>query len=306
MPRIWIDNGGLDRWRKAIAIGQPVITGWPWRGGNEDAVRQWERLIQDFPDHRYWDDAWEQKAYTQWAYLDQYPQAVQTLLDFVDKVSAHSRAAEFLFDAAQVAERDGNLQQAAELWKRVADEYPSDERSSRALFLSGIAQYRRQDHTARILNAICPLLSPGKRRRANLWTGEPNMLWATKARLSGNCSQHRPYWLLQRRPVSCSRWRHPSSLGSICLSISKRNAKQSLDETTFGPPESENLARSAATNDPQLAGQSLHLGCIEDAQNSKHCGISGFDPAQSYRLTNYLYELVLSQRHPGCARYFPG
>ncbi len=277
-------------------------------GGNEEAVQQWERLIQDFPDHRYWDDAWEQKAYTQWAYLDQYPQAVQTLLDFVDKVSAHSRAAEFLFDAAQVAERDGNLQQAAELWKRVADEYPSDERSSRALFLSGIAQYRRQDHTEamhtfqRYLSIAVTL---EERAAANLWTGKAQYAlgdqeaarssWGTAASIdpTGYYSERARELLQARQPFT------PPLGFDLSFDIEvERSKAEAWMKTTFGLPESENLAEiGSLANDPQLVrGTELwRLGLYAEARAEFEALRESLvsDPAQSYRLTNYLYELGL-------------
>ena len=56
-------------------------------GGFNDAISQWDVIIQNYPEDRFWDDAWEQKAYTQWAYLDDYDNGIQTLLDFVAGIS---------------------------------------------------------------------------------------------------------------------------------------------------------------------------------------------------------------------------
>ena len=115
-------------------------------GNYTSAIERWDKVIQDYPDHAYWDNAWEEKAYTQWALLDQYPEAVQTLLAFVEKQPGHARAAEFLFDAALVAEMDNKLEQAADMWGRVATEYPGDERPLRSLFLLGITHYRLEQY----------------------------------------------------------------------------------------------------------------------------------------------------------------
>jgi len=111
-------------------------------GGYEAAIQQWDKVIQNYPEHPYWARAWEQKAYTQWYYLDQFTESVQTLQDFTNQFPTHPRSSEFLFDAAQVAERAGELEQAAELWERVINLYPEYDKSQRALFLSGIAHYR--------------------------------------------------------------------------------------------------------------------------------------------------------------------
>jgi len=114
----------------------------------ELAITAWDLLIQAYPDDDRWDDAWEQIAYTQWAYLDQYELAEQTLLDFVDQSPWHARAPEFLFDAARVAERNGDLTRAASIWERIAPEYPSSDYVPRAIFLAGISYYRVQDYSA--------------------------------------------------------------------------------------------------------------------------------------------------------------
>ncbi|MBG7609655.1 MAG: tetratricopeptide repeat protein [Anaerolineae bacterium] len=117
--------------------------------GNTDlAIENWELLIQAYPDDERWDDAWEQAAYTQWAYLDQYEMAKQTLLDFVDQSPWHPRAPEFLFDAGRISERDGNLEESAAIWERIAPEYPSSNFVPRAIFLAGISYYRLQDYRA--------------------------------------------------------------------------------------------------------------------------------------------------------------
>ena len=69
-------------------------------GGHEEAIEKWDLVINNYPDSTYWDEVWEAKAFTQWYYLEQYQDAIQTLLDFADLVPTHSRAAEFIFDAA--------------------------------------------------------------------------------------------------------------------------------------------------------------------------------------------------------------
>lgn len=112
------------------------------------AIAAWDLLIKAYPDDDRWDDAWEQIAYTQWAYLDQYELAEGTLLDFVDHSPWHARAPEFLFDAARVAERNGDLTRAASIWERIAPEYPSSDYVPRAIFLAGISYYRVQDFSA--------------------------------------------------------------------------------------------------------------------------------------------------------------
>ena len=114
----------------------------------ESALDSWEVLIQSFQASEFWDRAWEETAYTQWAYLNQYAEATETLLNFVEDNPTHSRAAEFLFDAAQIAERDMELAKAAGIWDRIPPEYPSSELVQRAIFLAGISYYRIGNYNA--------------------------------------------------------------------------------------------------------------------------------------------------------------
>jgi soluble lytic murein transglycosylase len=117
-------------------------------GNSTAAIEAWNIVISNYPTSAQWDEAWEMKAYIQWAYLDQYTEAEQTLLDFVAAAPEHARASEFLFDAARVDERAGRLADAAALWQRVADEYPLQGYAFRSLFLAGICFYRMGDYPA--------------------------------------------------------------------------------------------------------------------------------------------------------------
>lgn len=114
----------------------------------EAALASWDVLIQSYPEDDYWDDAWEEVAFTQWAYLDRFSEGVNTLLNFVAANPTHERAPDYLFDAAQIAERAGDYVGAAEIWVRIPPEYPASQRVYRAIFLAGIAYYRAGNYTA--------------------------------------------------------------------------------------------------------------------------------------------------------------
>ncbi len=112
------------------------------------AIEAWDVLIHSYLANDNWDEAWEDKAFTQWAYLDQYDIATQTCLDFVNGYPWHDRASEFLFNAARISERSGDLAQAAKLWERIPSEYPASPLVPSAIFLAGIAHYRADDFSA--------------------------------------------------------------------------------------------------------------------------------------------------------------
>lgn len=115
---------------------------------SNQAVAMWDIVIQNYLSSEVSARAAEQKAYVEWAYLDDYGQAQKTLAGFVDSAPTHSRAAEFLFDAARIAERDDNLTSAIMYWERLAEEYPGSEFTYQALFNAGITEFRRKDYAA--------------------------------------------------------------------------------------------------------------------------------------------------------------
>jgi peptidoglycan lytic transglycosylase len=139
------------------------------------AIALWDAVIQGDDTSSVWDDAWEQKGYTQWAYQGDYIGGEQTLLDFVTAAPTHSRAAEFLFDAARVAERDGRLADAAQVWERMPGEYPNSDYVYRSLFLAGIAHYRLADYASAqnvFWQAQGIATNPTDRAGAYFWLGK--------------------------------------------------------------------------------------------------------------------------------------
>ena len=139
------------------------------------AIALWDQVIQGDKTSPVWDSAWEQKAYTQWAYQGDYAAGEKTLLDFVASTPEHSRAAEFLYDAGRVAERDNRLEDAALTWQRIPTEYPSSSYVYRAEFLAAICYYRLQNYpTAQTVFEQAQVLatSPTERAGAYFWIGK--------------------------------------------------------------------------------------------------------------------------------------
>ncbi len=117
-------------------------------GDTEMAIEEWDAIIDSHAHEDYWEDAYTNKATTQWAYLENYEGAIQTLESFVAGTPTSNRAGEFLYSAARIAERGAFLTRAIGLWQRVVDEYPNSGYAYQSLFLSGIA-YVRQDNLER-------------------------------------------------------------------------------------------------------------------------------------------------------------
>ncbi len=160
-------HDGTPHHYKALALraaGEPAA-----------AIDEWDRLIAQHPNDAWWDTAWEQKGYTQWAYLDDYDGAIATFTGFVDAAGAHPRAADFLFFAAQVAERAGQLDLAAQLWVRILREYPASNRTGRAARLAAVTLYRLGNYEAArgvLYEALAVVREPDARAGLYLWLGK--------------------------------------------------------------------------------------------------------------------------------------
>jgi soluble lytic murein transglycosylase len=277
-------------------------------GGFEDAIAHWDQIIQNFPDDRFWDDAWEQKAYTQWAFLEQFPQAIQTLLGFVAAAPSHARAGEFLYDAAQVAERSNDLAQAAPLYERVAAEYPSYEQASHALFLAGVTRTRLGDQTGaydvfqRLLENAS---TPEERAAAYLWQGKCQLAlgnadaasaaWELAANTdpTGYYSERANDLLRHRLPFQ------PPNQFDLSMDLgAERQEAETWLRTTFNIPQETDLSTpSALLGDARMVrGTELwNLGLYSEARDEfDNLRISlQADAVGSYLLANYLQELGL-------------
>ena len=138
----------------------------------EGAVNSFSRLIDDYPDNRYYVSAWDEKAYVQWTYLERFRSAASTLTDYVRRHPDKPDSASFLYEAGRILERGNYLTDAAKTWARLIDEYPLYENSKRALFNAAICCYRTGDLEASLayLNRLLLVSGiPEDQSQANLW-----------------------------------------------------------------------------------------------------------------------------------------
>jgi soluble lytic murein transglycosylase len=142
---------------------------------DKQAIAIWQALIEEHPSDARWADAWDEIAYTQWAYQENPAAAASTLLDFIARAPADSRAPDFLYMAARYLERADQLADAAITWERMADMYPSHVDTFRSLVLAGVSRYRLADYeTAEVTFQRSLLLanSPSDQAAAYLWIGK--------------------------------------------------------------------------------------------------------------------------------------
>lgn len=312
----------FDRYFQAGAIDLPTAlyyNGLTLRalGGHEDAILEWNEIIDNHPDDRLWDTAWEQVAYTQWYFMDNYDQAIQTLLDFVATAPNHPRAPEFLYDAATIAERSDRLEQAADLWERVAVEYPGYEKAQYALHLSGVTRYRLADYSGAngiFQHALANAVTLEERSAGYLWQGKTqqalgNSEAATAAwELAANTDptgyySERARDLLREQPPFTPPQVYDLSFDPLV----ERAQAENWMRTTFNLPETVNLSDlDTLVNDPRMVrGTELwELGLLEEArlefEDLRNSVVD--DPVNSYRLANYFAEIGLYRSSIWAAR----
>ena len=275
---------------------------------HEEALIAWDELINQYPDHSYWDQAWEFKAYSLWYYLDRYNEASQVLLDFVGSNPYHPRAAEFLYDAARIEELTGDLDSAAVIWKRVFNEYPTSTYANQSLFKSGISRVRLGALPQALENFS--LLRDASHSfeelsQALFWIGkvydfqgnsDPAMAaWseAANADPTGYYSERARDLLQNRQPFTPPQ---DYDMGYDVLT-EKEQAQNWIRETFSIPPETNLDSLGLLGTDLRIIrGTELwELGLFNEAREvfEELRNEVSFDPISSYRLATYFTDLGL-------------
>jgi soluble lytic murein transglycosylase len=280
-------------------------------GEYESAIEAWEELIDEHPDDVLWDEGWEQKAYTQWAYLDEYSLAAETLLDFVAAAPDHLRAGEFLFDAARVMERDEDLEAAAEVWERVATEYPDGEWAYQALFLAGISHFRlgHGQEAADIFQRVLEFAADSyDRSAAYLWIGKSHQILGDAEAAEAAWSvalQADPFGYYSLRAEDLLAGREPfKTVGVADFTTDVEEERRKAEEwmratfTITGPEPLTELDPELAADPRMIRGQELwRLGLYGQAKAEfEALRFSIEDDAEAtYRLMHKLLDLGLYQ-----------
>ncbi|WP_299028611.1 tetratricopeptide repeat protein [uncultured Thermanaerothrix sp.] len=279
-----------------------------WRalGNYTQTVRELQDLIQTHPDDSLWPNAWRELAYTQWAYLETYDAAANTLKTYLQQAPAAPDAVEVRFEIARILERGGYLTEAATWWENLINDYPSSDLSYRALFLAGIAYYRAQKYP-QALTAFQRFLvlgdNPTDRAAAWLWIGKCHLA-------NGNSEEARQAWqeaasldpleyygirareLLDNAPPFTGPLNY--DLG-YDLDLERPLAEAWLRERFNISPEEDLAGPGALTANPifQRADLLWRLGYPIKARDLFEALRQSFenDPANLYRLMNYTLDL---------------
>jgi soluble lytic murein transglycosylase len=277
-------------------------------GQHLNAIQDWDALIQNYGLSAFWSDAWEQKGYTLWAFLDRYPEAVDTFLGFVNAAPAHPRAVQFLDYAGRVAERSSDLKRAAAIWDRVSVEYPTAQGAHRASFLAGITYYRLGAYESASITfqrALTEATLASERAAAYLWIGKCHQVqgrtsealsaWTQAAYLDAT-----GYYSVRARDLILNRaaFQAPLAYDFGFDEATERAIAEGWLRVTFNLPAGADLsAPGPLGSDPRvMMGTELwNLGLYELARlefEDLRQAVQD-DAASSYRLGVYMIELGL-------------
>ena len=205
-------------------------------GDYSGALLEWQILIENYPNDQYFARGWDERVDILWAYLDQYDLAVQTSLAFTQNNPEHSQAPEFLFAAARLAERNHDLEYAAQLWRQLTTDYPNAPMAFRAAFLAGIQYFRLgENHLAEtaFVNALELSLSGEDRAAAQLWIGKSRQAIgdadaAQQAFKAAEMADPNGYYSL--RAADLFKGRHPFQSRGVFIFPSKAEIASAKDE----------------------------------------------------------------------------
>ncbi|MCJ7701654.1 MAG: tetratricopeptide repeat protein, partial [Anaerolineales bacterium] len=295
-----MDNAGTVHYYKGLAYLALDNPG--------SAIASWDVVIQSYLADDYWDDAWEQKAYTQWAYLDQYAGSIQTLLDFVKGYPFHDRATEFLFDAARIAERSGDFKLAASIWERIPPEYPSSPFVSKSIFLAGISYYRVGDFSSALSTFEWFLgrsTNPVDKSAAYFWIAKTYQKMGNESGAQtfyGNAANEDPtgYYSERARDLLVGRapFEPPVMFDLAFDAAVEKKDTETWMRSVFAIPNEIDLSGPGPLSGDQrfVRGTELwNLGLYEQARlefESLRADILQ-NPMDNYRLANYLLDLGL-------------
>jgi soluble lytic murein transglycosylase len=274
-------------------------------GEHAEAVELWSTVIKSYSGDPYWPNAWKEKAYTQWAFLDQFPQAAQTLLDYIALAPNAADAADILFQAGRIYERNNRLPQAADVWERLMAEYPSAEISNRGQFLAGITQYRLGDRE-KALNifqrGLVLATKPEDQAASSLWIGKIHLegndrpaalaAWEQAAQSGSGYYAERARELLENRPALTASDQYDLNYD---LERERRLAEMWMRSTFELPEDTDFSGLGSLVNSPTMRrGNALYelglyrmAGVEFDALRSEVRS----DVMDTYRLLNHMLEL---------------
>lgn len=273
-----------------------------------NAIINWERLINNYPNNIFFVDTWKDIAYTQWAFQNQYSIAAQTLLTFAKTYPANEYAPEAILEAGRIYERNNQLTDAAKTWSGLIDLYPQLEISSQALFLSGITNYRlsKLDQALSQIQRYLLLTGiPEEKAAAYFWIGkiyEKNGEIEKSISAWQEASKQDPtgyYTESAKEKLTGAQLFSPSQNVNLDINLEQeRLIAEVWMKNTFSLPSDTNfISLSPFANDENFirAIAFWDLGLYQSARNEYEALREFYknDPTNLFRLTNHFIEIGL-------------
>jgi len=279
-------------------------------GNPGNAVAAYDELILNYPGNLYWAAAWDEKAYVQWAILDEPTNAAETLISFVNASPTSPDTASYLYEAGRILERSGDLEGAANIWQRMMNDYPSDSQSYRALFLAGISYFRvnRYENALSVFQrALVLATSPNEKAKAYLWIGKCYQVLsdsenAENAWRKGELSDPTDYYSIRNSELL--KGLPPLSLDDnydlgYDIKLEKQEAEDWLRKTFSISPETDLSGLGDLENNLgiQKIREYWDLGLYQKAIHEAELLRTDLqtDVTNTYRLMNFLHDLHLYQ-----------
>ena len=272
----------------------------------DEAVNSFQRIIDDYPNNRFYASAWDEKAYIQWSQFERYEPAAQTLLSYSEKHPDQPDAANFIYEAGRILEHGDHLTEAALQWERLVDEYPLYENSSLALFFAGICRYRIENYDAALATFNRLLLlstKPEDLARVHFWTAK---VYSKK----GETEAAERYYKLASEDYPSNYYSERASdilsgrdnlefSADFSFELNLQQERQVADQwmrITFNLDEQidlENPEELSINNNYIKANEFWSLGYYQDSLNLFETVRLEYtnDPVNSYRLLNRLVEI---------------
>jgi soluble lytic murein transglycosylase len=277
-------------------------------GESYRAIEQWDIVIDQYTTSDQWGNAWEQKASTLSQNLKDLEASREVVIQFVQTAPWHPKAPEMLFRAARESEIQGDLDEAAVLWERLAVDFPSSQQAFQSMYLAGICRYRQEDYTAArdlFLRAAGMAGNGSQTASAYLWVGKTqNALgetdsartyWhqAAAADPTGYYSERSRDLLAGRSPFT-----RPVSIDLGFDRQAEMTRAESWMRETFRLPQDLTLRGPGpllADNRLQRGTELWDLGLYRQARDEFEELRTAYehDPVGTYRLANYFQEIGL-------------
>lgn len=275
-------------------------------GEYKQAVATWDKFIAGYPENQHWASAWDERATVNWAYLDQYTVAAQSLTDYARQVPDSPVTIDYLMDAARIYERANKLEEAASIWESLPRLYPSENAFGDALFLAGIVRYRQEKYPQALEDfkvAIKFSADVSANARAQLWIGKAHQAsgdqsaakaaWqnALLADPDGYYSVRARDLLENRQPFAAA----PTSNINYDLAAERIVAETWLRVKFDLTPDTDLRGVGTLASDPhfQRGTEFWQVGMYNEAREEFETVRESVqhDPVDSFRFGNYLLDL---------------